>query len=120
MISEGTQSYIYMYPFSPKHPSHPDWHKTLREFPVLYTRSLLGIHFKYSSVYMTFPKSLTIPSPQQPCLVLCASLNGSGFWGRMETCICTAESLHCSPETVTLLTGYTPIRNAFGIKKNQN
>ena len=35
----------------------------------------------------------------------------------METCICTAESLHCSPETVTLFTGYTPIRNAFGIKK---
>ena len=64
---------------------------------------------------MTFPKSLT--SPQQPCLVLRASLNGSGLWGRMETCICTAESLHCSPETVTLLTGYTPIRNAFGVKK---
>ena len=23
--SEGAQSYIYMYPFSPKHPSHPGW-----------------------------------------------------------------------------------------------
>ena len=28
---------------------------------MLYNRSLLVIHFKYSSVYMTFPKSLSIP-----------------------------------------------------------
>ena len=28
----------------------------------LYSRSLLVFHFKYSSVYMTFPKSLIIPS----------------------------------------------------------
>ena len=28
---------------------------------MLYSRSLLVIHFKYSSVYMTFPKSLSIP-----------------------------------------------------------
>ena len=66
---------------------------------------------------MTFPKSLTIPSAHQPCLVLCASLNGSGVWGRMEACVCMAESLHCSPETVSLLIGYTPTRNAFGVKK---
>ena len=36
----------------------------------------------------------------------------------MGTCTCMAESLHCSPETTTtLLTGYTPIQNGFGIKK---
>ena len=29
---------------------------------MLYTRSLLVIHFKYSSVYMSIPKSLTTPS----------------------------------------------------------
>ena len=30
----------------------------------------------------------------------------------MDTCICMAESLHWSPETITrLLTGYTPIQN---------
>ena len=30
----------------------------------------------------------------------------------MDTCICMAESLHCSPETITtLLIGYTPIQN---------
>ena len=29
-----------------------------------------------------------------------------------------AESLHCSPETITtLLIGYTPIENVFGVKK---
>ena len=31
----------------------------------------------------------------------------------MDTCICMAESLHCSPETITLLIGYTPIQNKF-------
>ena len=31
---------------------------------------------------------------------------------RMDTCISTAESLHCSPKTTTtLLTGYTPVQN---------
>ena len=29
-----------------------------------YRRSLLVIHFKYSSVYMSIPNSLTVPSPQ--------------------------------------------------------
>ena len=26
-----------------------------------------------------------------------------GVWGRMDTCICMAKSLHCSPETITLI-----------------
>ena len=33
------------------------------------------------------------------CLMLCGSLDGRGVWGRTNTCICMAESLHCSPET---------------------
>ena len=38
----------------------------------------------------------------------CGSLDGKGVWERMDTCICTAESLHCPPETITtLLIGYT-------------
>ena len=38
--------------------------------------------------------------------VLCASPDGSGVWGRIDTCLCMAESL-CSPETTTaLLTDY--------------
>ena len=40
------------------------------------------------------------------------SLNGRGLGGRIDTCICMAESLHCSSETIiTLLIGYTPIKN---------
>ena len=28
---------------------------------------------------------------------------GAGIWGRIDTCIPMAESLHCSPETITTL-----------------
>jgi len=43
------------------------------------------------------------------CLVLSGSLDGKGGWGGMDTCICTAESLCCVPETITiLLIIYTP------------
>ena len=50
--------------------------------------------------------------------MLCASLDGRGVWGRMDTCIYMADSLHYSPETITtLLVGYTPIRNVLGVKK---
>ena len=46
------------------------------------------------------------------CSVLCGSLDGRGVWGRMDTRICMAESLPCSPETVTtLLIGSTAIQN---------
>ena len=49
--------------------------------------------------------------------VLRGSLDGRGVWRRMDTCICMAESIWCSPETVTtLLIGYTPIQ----IKKFKN
>ena len=63
VISEGTQSYMYMYPFSSKLPSHPGCHITLSRVPSAYNSFLLVIHFKYSSVYMSIPSSLTIPSP---------------------------------------------------------
>ena len=54
------------------------------------------------------------------CSVLCARLDESGVWGRMDTCICMSESLHCSPETATtLLIGYTPIKNVFVLKKKK-
>ena len=44
--------------------------------------------------------------------MLCASLDGRGVCGRMNTCICMAEFLHCSPETTaTLLISYIPIQN---------
>ena len=43
--------------------------------------------------------------------MLCGSLDGRGVWGRMDTCVCPAEFLRWSPETVTLLIGCTPIQN---------
>ena len=37
---------------------------------------------------------------------------GRGVWGRMDTCICMTESLHCSSENITaLLISYTPTQN---------
>ena len=50
--------------------------------------------------------------------LLCGSLDGRAVWGRMDPCICMAESLRCLPKTTTtLLIGHTPIQNAFSIKK---
>ena len=37
------------------------------------------------------------------CSMLCGSLDRREIWGRMDTCICMAESLCCSPETVKTL-----------------
>ena len=54
------------------------------------------------------------------CSMLCGSLARKGGWGRMDTCICMAESLFCSSETITtLLIGYTPIQNKKFLKSQQ-
>ena len=54
------------------------------------------------------------------CSMLRASLDGSKVWGRMDTCICLSESLHCSPgTTTTLLISCYKIRSLnLKIKKN--
>ena len=45
------------------------------------------------------------------CSMLCVSLDGRAFGGRMDTCTCMAESLCYPPETITeLLISYTPIQ----------
>ena len=51
------------------------------------------------------------------CSMLCGSLDEKGDWGRMDTCICTAESL-CGPrETITTsLISYSPIQNKKFLK----
>ena len=41
--------------------------------------------------------------------MLCGSLDVEGVWGRMDTCMCMAESLLCSPETITMLFVNQPI-----------
>ena len=54
------------------------------------------------------------------CSMLYTSLDGREVWGRMDTCIYMAESLHSSPETITtLLIGYTQIENIFMFKKKK-
>jgi len=52
------------------------------------------------------------------CSILRVRLDGRGVWGRMDTRICVAESLCCSPETTTtLLISYTSLQNVFGVTK---
>ena len=52
--------------------------------------------------------------------MLCGSLDGREVWGKMDSGICIAESLHRSPETITImLIGYTPIQNKK-FKKKRN
>ena len=48
--------------------------------------------------------------PREVCSMLPGSLDGRAVWGRMDTCICIAESLHCSLETAItwLMSGLYP------------
>ena len=51
------------------------------ETSVLYSRSLLIIHFKYSSVYMSVPNSLSVPSPYlYPWTTAINPMVQSKFW----------------------------------------
>ena len=43
------------------------------------------------------------------CSKSCGSLDGRGVWGRMDTCTCVAEPLHCSPEITILFISSRPI-----------
>ena len=44
-----------------------------------------------------------------------------GVWGRMDTCVCTTESLSCLPETITtLLIGHITIQNKKFNKNKTN
>ena len=85
-----TQPYIHMHPFSPKLSFHPGCHITLSRVPYI-----VGITNKVL-LYST--------GNSAQCY---GSLDGRGVWGRMDTCVCMTESLHCPPETITtLLIGY--------------
>ena len=47
---------------------------------------------------------------KEVCSMLWGSQDGRAVWGRMDTCMCIAEFLCCSSETLTtLLIGYTPV-----------
>ena len=52
--------------------------------------------------------------------VLYSSLDWRAVWGRMDACVCMAESLHCSPELITtLLVGICEYKVKSFFKKNQ-
>ena len=52
--------------------------------------------------------------------MLCGSLDGKEVWRRMDTGRCMAKSLHCSPETMTiLLISYTPKKKKKVQKKKK-
>jgi len=54
------------------------------------------------------------------CSMSCGSLDAGGVWGKMDSGIGIAASLHCSPETIIiLLISYTPIQNKK-FKKKRN
>jgi len=44
------------------------------------------------------------------CSVLCTSLDGKGVFGRMDACVCIAESLSCSPDIILSISS-TQIQN---------
>ena len=64
----------------------------------------------YTLLYLKWITSEDLLYSTGNCLMLCGSLDGRGVWGRMDTCVCMAESLCYPPEAITtLLIGYTLI-----------
>ena len=68
------------------------------------------IHKLFLKIKWVNNKDLTTEH-RELCSLWCGSLDGRGVWGRMGTWICMAESLHCPPETTTVLLSYTSIQN---------
>ena len=65
--SKGTQSYIHLYPFSPKTSPHPGWHRTLSRVPCAIQ---LVIHLN-TAIY-TWPSqipSLSLPPGNHVCFL---------------------------------------------------
>ena len=60
----------------------------------------------YTLLYLKWITNKDLLYTHELCSVLCASLDGREVWGRMDMCIRMTESLHCSPETTTLLISY--------------
>ena len=66
--------------------------------------SLYG-HVHNAIFKMDNQQGLTVQH-RELCLVLSGSLDGRRLWGRMDICICMAESLCHSPETITLFVNW--------------
>ena len=66
----------------------------------------------YTLLYLKWMTNRDMLCSTGALLMLRGSLDGRGVWGRMDTCVCMAESLYCAAEMIkTLLIGYTPMRN---------
>ena len=75
--------------------------------PGIEPRSLHCRQTHYHLSYQGSPWITNKDNHRELCSKLYGSLDGTWVWGRMVTCICMAESLCCSPETViTLLIDY--------------
>ena len=65
---------------------------------------------RYTLLYLKQNQQRPTVQHRESCSMLCSILDGREVWGRMDTCICMAESLCWTPKTVTtLLIGYIPI-----------
>ena len=53
------------------------------------------------------------------CSMLFGSLDGRGVEGIMDTCTCTAEFLHCSPETNNIVNWLYSQYKIKSLKKNK-
>ena len=72
----------------------------------------------HTAIFKMHNQQKPIVQHMELCSVLCASLDGRRVGGRIDACKCMAESLHCSPETITTsLISYTPIQKVFGVNK---
>ena len=65
----------------------------------------------HTAIFKTEPtRNYCIAHNSAQCYV--ATWMGGEVWGRMDPCLCMAESLFCTPETITTLSvSYTPIQN---------
>ena len=65
----------------------------------------------YTLLYLQWMTSKDLLYSTGNCSMFCGSLEGREIWGRVDTCICMAESLCCPTETITTLSiSYTLIQ----------
>ena len=95
--------------------------------PGVRVRKRQGPAFKDHEIYIDLPqaeKNLKLQISdvsRELCSVLCGRVDGRGLWGRMDTCICMAESLcYLSAAITRLLIGYTPVQHKKFKKDNKN
>ena len=65
------------------------------------TYSLLYLKWINKDLLKKKNKDLLYSTGNSARCYMYGGLAGRGVWERMDPCICMAESLHCSPETIT-------------------